>query len=289
MPEWSSPYPGWLYVALAAGMAALVVTARQTAISDRLRSWLLFVPRIAVLSLLVVVLLNPVWRREQQLPAQPPHVDFLIDVSRSMALDQPASRSIQVQNVLQETDRRLERTPLQEGGRPRIQYYRFGRQLSSASDTSQLNPTDDASRLADALEQLPSRFAREAPRAVVVFSDGAADDAERLPEAAEGFRRLHVPIHVLPVGNTQVRGDVAIDELVVPSRVDAGVKASVRGVVRGTGYEGERIVLHVKVADRPQLPALAELPITLSGEVQPFELVVEANPEYRSEERRVGK
>jgi uncharacterized membrane protein len=85
---------------------------------------------------------------------------------------------------------------------------------------------------------------------------------------------------VLAVGSSQVRGDVAIDELVVPSRVDAGTKAAVRGVVRGTGYEGERVVLAVKAADRPQLPALAELPITLTGQPQPFELVVEANPEY---------
>ena len=210
-----------------------------------------------------------------QLPAQPAQVYFLIDVSRSMALDQPASRYAQIQGVIQETDRRL-----QGGDRPRIQFYRFGRQLSSASDTSQLSPTDDASRLADALEQLPSRFSREPPRAVVVFSDGAADDAERLAEVAEGFRRLQVPIHVLAVGSAQVRGDVAIDELVVPSRVNAGAKAPVRGVVRGTGYEGERVVLQVKAADRPQLPVLAELPITLNGQAQPFELVVEANPEY---------
>lgn len=275
MFDWSPPHPGWLYVALAAGMAALVAIARRTAISDRLRSWLLFVPRIAVLSLLAVILLNPVWKSEQQLPARPAQVDFLIDVSRSMALDQPASRALQVQGVVQEVDRRL-----QGGDHPRIQYYRFGRQLSSASDASQLSPTDDASRLADALEQLPSRFSREPPRAVVVFSDGAADDAERLAEVAEGFRRMNVPIHVLAVGSSQVKGDVAIDELVVPSRVDAGTKAPVRGVVRGTGYEGERIVLAVKAADRPQLPALAELPITLTGQAQPFELVVEANPEY---------
>jgi uncharacterized membrane protein len=275
MFEWSSPYPGWLYFALAAGMAVLVVVARRTAISDRLRSGLLFVPRLAVFLLLLIVLLNPVWRREQQLPAQPAQVDFLIDVSRSMALDQPVSRSMEVQNLIQEVDRRLP-----AGDRPRITYYRFGRQLSSASDVSALIPTDDASRLADALEQMPSRFSREPPRAVVVFSDGAADDAERLTEAAAGFRRMHVPVHVLPVGSAQVRGDVAIDELVIPSRVDAGTKAPIRGVVRGTGYEGERVVLQVKAADRPQLPALAELPITLSGQVQPFEMVVEANPEY---------
>ena len=73
---------------------------------------------------------------------------------------------------------------------------------------------------------------------------------------------------------------MAIDELVVPPRVDAGVKVPIRGVVRSTGYDGERLVLQVRAADRPQLPALATLPITLSDQPQSFEMIVEANPEY---------
>src|ERR1700737_2244072 len=71
MFEFSTPYPGWLYGALAAGMVALIAVARSTAISDRLRNWLLFVPRLGVFSLLLAVLLNPVWRQELRLPAQP--------------------------------------------------------------------------------------------------------------------------------------------------------------------------------------------------------------------------
>jgi len=275
MFDWSSPYAGWLYVAVAAGIAVLIAVARRTAISDRLRSWLLFVPRLAVFSLLVVVLLNPVWLNEQRLPAQPAQVHFLVDASRSMAFDQPTSRAALVQAAIHEIDSRLTGPD-----RPRVQLYRFGQQLSSASDLASLQPGDDASRLAEALEQLPMRFSREPPRAVVVFSDGAVDDAERLNKVAEGFRRMHVPIHVFPVGGTQLRGDVAIDEFVVPSRVDAGSKAPLRGVVRGTGFEGERVLLTVKVADRPNLPPLATLPVTLSNAPQPFELLVEANTEY---------
>src|SRR5216684_8823921 len=194
MFEWSSPYSGGLYVTVAAGIVVLIFVARRMAISDRLRSWLLFVPRLTVFSLLVVVLLNPVWKREQRLPPQPAQVDFLVDVSRSMAFDQPTSRAAQVQSAIHGAD-----DLLQGSERPRVQYYRFGRQLSSASDLAALHPGDDASRLAEALEQLPMRFSREPPRAVVVFSDGAVDDAERLTEIAEGFRRMHVPIHVYAV------------------------------------------------------------------------------------------
>ncbi len=276
MLEWSGSYSGWLYVAVAAGMVALIFVARGTAISDRLRNWTLFAPRLLVMLLLLVVLLNPVRRREHRLPDQPPQVMFLVDSSRSMALEQPLSRSLAVQQTIQEVDSQLQR----HTDRPRVQLFRFGQQLSSAADFSQLSPNDDATRLCDALEQLPSRFARELPRAIVVFSDGAVDDADRLTEVAQGYRSLKIPIHVFPVGSSQIRGDVGIDELVVPPRVTAGTKAPLRGVLRGTGFEGERVVLQVRVADRPQLPPLATLPVTLSEKPQPFELIVEANPEY---------
>jgi uncharacterized membrane protein len=275
MFEWSSPYSGWQYFVAAAGMAGLVFAARRIAISDRLRSWLVFVPRLIVFALLLIILLNPVWKSEQHLPAQPAQVDFLVDVSRSMAFDQPISRAAHVQAAIEH----INKWPISPE-RARVQFYRFGEQLSSASDLAALRPGDDASRLASALEQLPQRFSREPPRGVIVFSDGAVDDAERLAEVAAGFRRMNVPIHVYPVGGTQLVGDVAIDELVVPPRATAGAKVPVRGAVRGSGYEGERVVLQVKAADRPNLPPLAALPMTLSEKPQPFELVVEANPEY---------
>jgi uncharacterized membrane protein len=275
MVEWSSPYAGWVYFSVATGFVALVAVARRMAISDRLRSWLLFVPRVLALTLLVVILLNPVWKRELHLPPQPAQVDFLVDASRSMAFDQPISRANHVQAVIQGLDDRLK-----DPARARVQLYRFGERLSSASDLAALRPSDDASRLAEALEQLPQRFSRIPPKAVVVFSDGAVDDAQRLADVAAGFRRMHVPIHVYPSGGTQLRGDVAIDELVLPPRAEAGAKVPLHGTVRGTGYEGERVVLQVKPAGSGNSPPLAALPITLSEKPQPFEFVVEANPDY---------
>jgi uncharacterized membrane protein len=275
MFEWSRPYAPWLYVVVVAAVIGLVIVARRTAISDRLRSWLLFIPRLAVFALLLFVLLNPVRRTEHQLPAEPAQVQFLVDASRSMALEQPVSRASLVERTITEVHSRLK-----SSDHVQLQLYRFGERLSSAADPAQLRPADDASRLAAALEQLPSRFARELPKAVVVFSDGAVDDAERLADMAADFRRLKVPVHVFPVGGDQIVGDVAIDELVVPPRVAAGVKAPIRGVIRSTGYPGQRIVLEVKPKDRPMNPPLATLPITLNDATQPFELIVEANPEF---------
>ncbi len=271
----SSPYPLWLYGLLAAGCVALVVGARRLAISDRLRRWSIFIPRILVLGLLLLVLLNPAHRQEHHLPSQPSQVHYLIDSSRSMSLEEPITRATAVQQAIGDADRRL---PADK--RPRLQMFKFGNSLAALPDLGQLGPTDDASRLSMALEQLPARFSREPPRAVVVFSDGAIDDGDRLATTADVLKRLNIPVHVYPIGNPQVRGDVGIDDLVVPRRVDAGVKAPIRGVVRAAGYPGERVVLSVRPVDRPFAEPMATLPLTLSDGETPFEMVVEANPEF---------
>lgn len=276
MIEWSSPYSAGVYIGLATAVLGLIWLARRTAISPRLRSWWLFVPRVLVLGLLLAVLLNPVRRKEHRLPDHPAAVIYLVDASRSMSLEEPQSRSLLAQQTIQSVDSQLH----QSQTRPQVQMFRFGQQLASATDFSQMRPVDNTTQLSEALEQLPSRFSREVPRAIVVFSDGIVDDGDRLDDAAAGFRNMNVPIHVFPFGSSHLRGDVAIDELVVPPRVDSGVKAAIRGIVRGTGFEGERIVLQVKSSGRPELPALATLPVTLSEQSQNFEMVVEANPEY---------
>jgi uncharacterized membrane protein len=275
MIEWSRPYPLWLYLLAGLALAVLLLAARRLAISPRLRSWLVLVPRAGALALLLVILLNPVWREEVQLPSEPAQVCCLVDASRSMALDRPVSRADQARQTLQSID-----AALTGADRPRLQLYRFGAQLSLAGDLAQLAPTDDASQLAAALEQLPSRFSRQPPRAAIVFSDGAVPDAERLAEVAAAYRKLEIPIHVVPLGDPRLRGDLAIQDLVVPRRAEAGARVPVRAVIRCQGYAGQRVVVEVRPADRPQSEPLVALPVTLDDGEQPVELVVEANPDH---------
>ena len=156
--DWSPPYPAWVYVALAAGAVAFLLLARRLAGTPTARSWLLLLLRAGVLGLLALILLNLIRATETRLPPRTPEVVYLVDCSRSMALDRPTSRLEQVKQVIA---RAASQPP--SGPPPRTTLYRFGDRLTAVSRPDELSPTDDATRLLDALERLPSHFSEGRP------------------------------------------------------------------------------------------------------------------------------
>ncbi len=274
MFEWSRPLPAWSYVVLGIGLVCLVVLARRMAISPQLRRWSLFLPRLGVFAAMLLILMNPVTRRDQRLPADPPGVVFLLDGSRSMALDHPTSRLQQARQIAQMAD-----SLLTGDERPAISWFQFGEQLAAVPSLNQVAARDNQSQLAAALTQLPSRFGSEPPRAVVVFSDGTVAGSLAEQEFVNVYRQLAIPVHVVPLGDAGLRGDIALQDLVVPANVDRGVKAPVRAVVRSQGYAGERALVEIRPSRDDTAEPLASLPITLTGTTQEVDLVVEANPD----------
>jgi uncharacterized membrane protein len=224
--------------------------------------------------MLWIIFLNPVRRHEQHLPPRPANVVFLVDCSRSMALDRPFSRIQRAQSAMQ--------TALQQSQSsvpPRIQLFRFGRQLAVVPNVVGFQPSDDVTDLQTALQQLPSRFTGDPPQALVVFSDGAAQDTDKLSDLSAAYRELGLPVHVYPTGNQGIVGDVAVDQLIVPRRVEPGVKVPVRLTLRQTGFDQARVVVQVRVAGRKEGAPLASLPVTLDQQVQTCELVLDVDPD----------
>ena len=270
MIEWARTYPWIVYVIAAVALAATIMLARACAISPRLKSWTLFVPRVIVLGGLLFILLNPVRVDRNQLPPRRARLALLTDASKSMALDAPTSRLEQAKQVIYQATQKVP-----ESDRPRLHLYTFGEQLSTAPGLPQLQPLEDASRFHEAFGQLPSRFGKDAPKAVVIFSDGRWEGSSDLSGLVTAYVELGVAVHVFPIGDVGVRGDVAVQELVVPRRVREGEKTIVQAAIRSNGYDGKRAV--VKIRPENSSDALAELPITLSSIPVPCELVVEAS------------
>jgi uncharacterized membrane protein len=268
--EWASPYSAWLYVGLGLVLVALLLLVRRAGRVPAARRWPLFLLRACVLGLLLVILLNPTRVTEAHLPARMPEIVYLVDCSRSMALDRPVSRLDQVKQVIRQGQ------PPQSADGPPIRYYHFGDRLLAKSGIDDLHPTADATRLREALERLPGQFADGHPAGVVIFSDGQTTETDGFVEVAAGYRRLGVPLHVFPVGNP-VAGDVAIADVIAPRSAPVGARLPVRVVVRSRGYAKQRAEVRIRSLDSKAAKPLASLPITLADGEQSHELLLDYN------------
>ena len=266
---WQPLYDNWLYWLLGAVIVGIILLARRIAVAPKLRSWLFLGLRLMTLGAVAALLLNPIDRRETNLPPRPASVALVIDCSQSMVLGQPQPRLEQVKRMIDEASRSL---PGDAG--PRISLYRFGEYLAQAPGLTEINATDDSSQLAVALERLPSRFSQDVPRAIVVFSDGAIEQPELLPALAAAYAEMGVEVHVFGPSEEDLRGDVGITELAVPARVTEGDVATIQATINSSGFAGNRVVLAVRPSDRENAPPIATLPITLENGPQSCELVV---------------
>jgi uncharacterized membrane protein len=269
--QWSPPYTAWTYIVLGLALAALLGLAWRFARAPAARNGLLLFLRASLLALLVLILLNLVRVTETRLPPRPQEVVYLVDCSRSMALDRPTSRLQLVQQAIAQGQRRL---PVNA---PRISLYRFGDDLAAASEANDLQATDDSTHLLGALDRLPAHFTDGPPAGVVIFSDGRTAETAGFEDIAAGYRKLGVPLHVFPIGDP-VAGDVAMQDVIAPRDAPAGTRVPVRVVVRSRGYTGRRTEVSIRSLSNPQRPPLATLPITLADGQQPHELLINHDP-----------
>src|SRR6516162_4471584 len=267
--EWASPYGVSVYVGLGLALVVLLLLGRRFARSPSARRWPLLVLRAAVLATLVLILLNLVSVSAARLPPRAPEIVYLVDCSRSMALDRPVARLDVVKQEIARSGRLITTSPP-----PRVRMYRFGEGLAATTNLGELSPSDDATRLLEALDRLPSHFADRMPVSVVIFSDGRTSETAGFEEIAAGYRRLGVPLHVYPVGDS-VTGDVAIENLIAPREAAAGTTVPIRVVVRSRGYGEQRAEVRIRLQAEPNRPPMATLPITLRDGSQTHELRVD--------------
>ena len=270
------PVSSGLVAALAAGAALAYLLLRWWfgRAADGSRRWKLAAIRVMALLTLLAILANPVWVRRSPAVIVRPRVVCLLDTSQSMAFGATETRIEQAVEMVGQVERRLS-----SSAGPELSYYSFGRTLTAveslrtAAGRPAVSPTDTDTQLLSALRQLTSRFSQPRPKAVVLFSDGRARNPVGLEEMARRYKRMNVAIHTVPLGNPAAGGDVAIVNMVVPTRVRKHAQAEARIWLRSYGYDGQRAELRLATVgkDLVRLP-LASLPITLKSGIQSFNL-----------------
>ena len=109
---------------------------------------------------------------------------------------------------------------------------------------------------------------------MVLFSDGRSREPAGVQEMARRYAEQHVPIHVVPLGETDRGGDVAMVNMVVPARVRKHSAVTATVWIRSYGYDGVRTELRLEAMGQPdqQSRPLVRLPITLTSGIQSLPL-----------------
>ena len=230
--------------------------------------------RAAALGVLVVILLNPTRVERVQHTGPQPTALFLLDESRSMSLESPTSRSKAAQEMIRCAD---DRVPPDR--RPAIQKYGFGRDLVAIPrrETRSAAPTPMKHGWGGPWSS--SRRGSARPCRLVCSSSPTAGrrNRRRCTATARAYRELGVPVHVVPLGDERISGDVAIQDIDAPERRGRGRAVPVRVTLRSRGNDGERTELLIRQDSRLDREVLASLPVTLADGEQAHELVIDTD------------
>lgn len=269
----------------------------------------LVVLRTASIGLALLILLGPTIVDETPGVTSRPTMYYLFDSSQSMNLGRESTRW---QDSLDFVHAAESSAGQESAGHTKA--FRFGHRLmplsseSNASDSESsraasssataLNriasknqrqqvvapPDASDSRLADALRQLSPQVDPNNSAGVVLLSDGRVRATESVELLAEHFGKQGTPIHVVPVGELQGTGDVAIVSLVVEPSVRKFTENQLTLFIRSFGFNGQPTVIRILNRSRISEASdviLAELPIILNGGAQSASLTfrVEDHPE----------
>jgi uncharacterized membrane protein len=274
------PSAAWVVLPwLTAAVAVLLAVRRRVGPAQPRAAhravWLL---RGAALVGLAAVAANPVRVAVTPGTVHRPEVHVLLDASQSMRLGTPQSRWDEGLAVVRAA---LDR----QNGHADVRVHRFGERLVSVDGAALRSvdfarPDDGDTQLVPALRQLAGRLGRDAPAGLVIVSDGRVRDPDKLDEMAAVWRRLRVPVHVVPVGREGADGDVAIVAAIAPAKARKQSQVTVHVFLRSFGFAGRRSELQLQSLDDAGAVrrTLATLPLTLQDGIQPLSLSFRTEP-----------
>ena len=153
--------------------------------------------------------------------------------------------------------------------------------LDSSTGPPSSQPRGTETRLGQALaDQL--RLYRDAPLAgVVVISDGAQNAGIEPSAAIEAAQQAKVPLYTIGVGSTAAQRNVALRDLVVPTRAFPGDTLNITGYLQANGYAGRSVDVEL-TRRRAEEPAGGGTPIAservalgADGEIVPVSFDIE--------------
>lgn len=244
-------WPVWcllLGIAVAMGVTALPFWRRRRAARTSvraMRSVALWTLQAATLAILLLLL----WEPAISITALRPQENILavvVDNSRSMGVaDAGSEREQQAVDLLRsKLLPRLSR-------RFQVRLYSLNANLSRVSDVTKLRPTGAATQIGAGLKQLADEAATLPIGAVVLLSDGSDNSGGIDQQTIDALRRRRLPVNTIGFGREELKDDIEMDGLSVPSTVLVDSRVEARVTLRQNGFTGRRAVITITADDRP--------------------------------------
>ncbi len=195
--------------------------------------------RLAELTVLLWILLQPVWSRfiDREIKRE---VIVLIDDSASMKLvdeGQSQSRLALARSRLQDSNLTADLD-----GKVGLREVRAARR-ALIEDTTEVEGWDQATDLAGAMESVLDQVPPDQLAGVVLLSDGRHNRPGSVEDVARRFGILDAPIAVIPTGSAVPPKDAAIVSVTAPDSVYLGDRIRVAALLKFDGFRGQKATL----------------------------------------------
>lgn len=194
----------------------------------------LLIIRTVVISLLLFLIAEPLisyLKKEEVKPFLP----VLVDVSKSMVIDEPQTRSDSLRLL-------IERIKFLLSDEFRLEFFQFWSDLEISKDS--LTWTKEGTALGDAIEEIEKRWS---PPGIVLVTDGVSNMGKHPLWVA---KYTDFPIFALGYGPSPAKGDISITRIRKNTIVYAEDEVPVEIWIKADGYKGERTTLFLKEGER---------------------------------------
>src|SRR5919106_1115520 len=202
--------------------------------------------RVALLTIMVVLLLRPVVVVSSVIPRSS-YVAMVVDDSVSMKLqDVPggATRLDTVKQALLNTGPDSFLNQLEKKFKTNL--YGFSGGLARLKDGNDLYGEGRTSDLAGALDETIKRSSGMPLSAVVIATDGASNVPRDLAAVLRELRARDIAVFTVGVGNTARPMDAELTRVNMPRRVLVGSRLNIETIVGLSGYSATKVLLSVR-------------------------------------------
>lgn len=263
---------GLMALALAMALAWPYIQSRRDA-AIRVKGWhagVLWALQAAMALLLLSLLWQPALLVATLKPQQNV-VAVIVDDSKSMAIaDEGKTRSAAAKEILHAGLLDALKKQFQ------VRLYKVGRSLERLEKVDDLQATQTATRLSDALRGVAAESASVPVGAIILLSDGG-DNAGGIDLATiSEVRSRRIPVHTVGLGREKYDRDLEIVSVEVPPRALADSRITAQVTLRQTGYSKSKVTLTLR--DGTRILGQQSIVLKADGEPQTESVLFNAGP-----------